>query len=83
MDLFLAAGFAMAAVVLFAAFGLALPERRRALLISSVVLVGVILATQALIGLFGAQTARLTLVAAAFLGVALGAVLVFRRRQHG
>ena len=83
MDLFLAAGFAVAAVVLFAAFGLAVPERRRPLLIASAALVGVILAEQALIGLFGPQAARLTLLAAAFLGMVLVAALVWRRRQPG
>ncbi|HZR97470.1 MAG TPA: hypothetical protein VFE37_02115 [Chloroflexota bacterium] len=83
MDLFLAAGFAMAAVVLFAAFGLAMPELRRPLLVASAALVAGILAEQALIGLVGAQNARLTLLAAAFLGIVLVAALVWRRRQPG
>jgi hypothetical protein len=83
MDLFLAGGFAAAAVVLFAAFGLAEPERRRPLLVGSAVLVGAVLGTQVLIGLFGAQTARLTLLAAAFLGIALVAAHLWRRRRRG
>jgi len=67
--------------VLFAAFGLAVPERRRPLLVGSAVLLGVILVAQVLVGLFGAQTARLTLLAAAFLAMVLVAALVWRRRQ--
>jgi hypothetical protein len=83
MDLFLAGGFAAAIVVLLGAFGLAAPGRWRPLLIGSAALIGAALATQALIGLFGAQTARLTLLAAAFLGLVALAALVFRRRQRG
>ncbi len=83
VDLFVASGFAVAAVVLFAAFGLANPGWRRPLLVGSAGLVGVILAAQALIGLFGAQTARLTLLAAAALAVALVGARIYQQRQHG
>jgi hypothetical protein len=83
MDPFLASSFGIAIVVLFAAFGLALPERRRPLLIGAAAVVGVILVVQTLVGLFGAQTARLTFLAAAFLGAVLVAALVWRRRQPG
>jgi hypothetical protein len=81
MDPFLASSFAVATVVLFAAFGLAVPERRRPLLIASAALVAIILAVETLVGLFGAQTARLSFLAAAFLGMVLVAALVWRRRQ--
>ena len=83
MDLFVASGLAVAVVVLFAAFGLAEPRRRRALLVGSGVLVGVILVAPALIGLLGAQNARLTLLAAAFLACAFVAAHIYRQRQHG
>jgi predicted membrane protein len=83
MDLFVASGLTVGAVVLFAAFGLAQPERRRPLLIGSAVVVGVILVAQALIGLFGAQDARLTLLAAATLALVFVAAHIYRQRQHG
>jgi hypothetical protein len=82
MDLFLAGGFAAAVVVLLAAFALAAPGRWRPLLMGSAALVGAALAAQVLIGLYGAQTARLTLLAAAFLTMVALAVLIFQRRQH-
>jgi hypothetical protein len=81
MDPFLASSFGIAILVLFAGFGLAEPERRRPLLIGAAGVVGVILIVQTLVGLFGAQTARLTFLAAAFLGMVGVVALVWRRRQ--
>ena len=83
MDFYVTASFATALVLLFAVFGLAMPEWRLRLVAASAVLGRVLFLSPALVSFLGLNPARITLFWVGFAGLALLGVLLYRHNRQG